>query len=517
MNSKNSNRLTNAEKKEIITYLEQNKATKFTSVAQLFSEKLNKQISAKSIGNYSKNKESIIANAALNFDIKRITKGSRYQELNDKLWDWIQTIESFGAVYSEKILKEKALQIAKEMNIDEFRATNGWLYSFKSAHNINCKILSGEASNYTKQNFTEFYELTNKKMSEYAPENIYNCDETALFFKQVPSRSLMAKARKGIKAYKDRVSLLLCTNLTGSDKRKLFIIGKSRCPRALKHFNYESICDYASNKTAWMTSDYFNNWLMRFDRDLCRKSKKILLLLDNCPAHNIKFVPGCIELIFLPKNSTFITQPLDAGIIKSFKGNYFHYLISNVLSQLNPDLHASMAFKKHNIKEAIIFSSWAWDNVSSETIINCWKEAGYNVVPNCTSTSQVNNDFDNLQEKIDLLGLSDPVGYEKFISGIATENELIQNIVEDLQDENTVVNENSVQEITDENLLSEEEIDENIKITLNEAKESFKIFKEYILMNADSGTDLILNLGKYEKFLNTKNKTKKKITDFFSK
>ena len=95
------------------------------------------------------------------------------------------------------------MQIAKEVNHTEFKATNGWLYSFKSANIINYKTLSGEVSDNTKQNFVELMIKKIKKMSEYDSDKIYNCNETALFFKKAPSKSLMVKARKGIKACKD--------------------------------------------------------------------------------------------------------------------------------------------------------------------------------------------------------------------------------------------------------------------------------------------------------------------------
>jgi hypothetical protein len=63
--------------------------------------------------------------------------------------------------------------------------------------------------------------------------------------------------------------------------------------------------------------DYLNklNQLMR------RQNRNILLLADNAPTHlmDVTFQLSNIKVHFLPPNTTSHLQPLDAGIINSFK------------------------------------------------------------------------------------------------------------------------------------------------------------------------------------------------------
>lgn len=261
-------RLIIIEKQEIILYIEQNKSMKNTRIAEIFSDKFKKTVSARSIGNYRVSKDKILESVSLNSKAKRITKKCKYDEVNEKLFEWIQMVEVYGGVYTERIIKEKALMIAKDLKTRDFCASNGWIHSFKSRYGIGLKILSVEASDLSKDNFSEFYSNIEKKLEKYNPEDVYNCDETALFFKLMPSKSLVTKIRKGVKKYKDRITLLLCTNFSGTDKRKPLIIGKSKNPWALKHFNYKGVCDYASNKTAWMTGQQFAKWITKFDHEL---------------------------------------------------------------------------------------------------------------------------------------------------------------------------------------------------------------------------------------------------------
>ena len=56
------------------------------------------------------------------------------------------------------------------------------------------------------------------KILKYGPENIYNADETGIFFKLIPCKTVCKNVRNGYKLLKDRISLLLCTNMTGTDK-----------------------------------------------------------------------------------------------------------------------------------------------------------------------------------------------------------------------------------------------------------------------------------------------------------
>ena len=64
------------------------------------------------------------------------------------------------------------------------------------------------------------------------------------------------------------------------------------------------------------------------DSNLIMKAedREILLLLDNAPIHPKDFKLSNIELFFFPPNTSSLIQPLDQGIIKSFKDYYKKFL-----------------------------------------------------------------------------------------------------------------------------------------------------------------------------------------------
>jgi hypothetical protein len=88
-------------------------------------------------------------------------------------------------------------------------------------------------------------------IEQYAPQDIFNMDETALFYNAQPKRTLDIKGERchGGKAYKDRVTMLLCCNADCSEKLRPLVVGKfekPRCMKGVKHYP----CNYKASKNA---------------------------------------------------------------------------------------------------------------------------------------------------------------------------------------------------------------------------------------------------------------------------
>jgi len=96
-------------------------------------------------------------------------------------------------------------------------------------------------------------------------------------------------------------------------------------------------------------------------------------LLDNCPAHppaeTLKTRDGLIKVAYLPKNTTSLIQPLDQGIIATFKKNYRRELVSNIVSSEMP---VTDFLKGMTIKDFIYTGATAWNAIARSTIEGCW-------------------------------------------------------------------------------------------------------------------------------------------------
>ncbi|UYV78592.1 hypothetical protein LAZ67_16002085 [Cordylochernes scorpioides] len=220
--------------------------------------------------------------------------------------------------------------------------------------------------------------------SGYDPANIYNADETGLFFQLIPDLTLAHKDEncRGVKRMKQRITVLLCCNSTGTDKRRLLIIGKSAKPRCLRNFSPHFYCTYTSNSKAWMTSSIFQEWLLQFSKQLVSEGRRILLLLDNATSH---CVPNDglsnIKIHFLPPNMTASLQPLDSGIIKSFKAQYRKLQLQKMVELADAHLPTELC-----LDYAVRYCKMAWNSVSPDSISNCWNHTG---IIRFTSTAAV--------------------------------------------------------------------------------------------------------------------------------
>ena len=66
------------------------------------------------------------------------------------------------------------------------------------------------------------------------------------------------------------------------------IIHKCRQPRCFgKSFNPQSISYYFYNTKAWMTMTIWEDWLVQINNDFRRRSRKVLLLVDNAPGPGV--------------------------------------------------------------------------------------------------------------------------------------------------------------------------------------------------------------------------------------
>ena len=79
-----------------------------------------------------------------------------------------------------------------------------------------------------------------KTLDEYALNDIYNMDETGLFYRMQADNSLATRQLEGRKQNKERITIAICCNADGSDKLLLWVIGKSFNPRCFKNANREN-------------------------------------------------------------------------------------------------------------------------------------------------------------------------------------------------------------------------------------------------------------------------------------
>ena len=258
---------------------------------------------------------------------KRI-RPSKHRDLERALFLWHTELSARRVAHSDEMLQTKAKEFGEKLGVTEFAYSKGWLASFKKRHGIKQYVRHGEAASVDAAVVVSGREKLRATLSEYALADIYNFDETGLFFRLEPNRTLATGPVSGSKICKERITLGVCANADGSDKIKPFVIGKSARPRCFpRNWDVQQLVTYRNNTKAWMTAELFGDFLRSFYSGMRAQDRHVLLLLDNASSHKCDFDLSHTTLEFLPPNTTSKLQPMDAGIIQNFKVLYKKQLI----------------------------------------------------------------------------------------------------------------------------------------------------------------------------------------------
>jgi len=167
-------------------------------------------ISKSSVANIIRRKEEYLSDYASNCNkgIKRKQKDDGGQKIDELVFEWFTVQRSKNIPISGPILQEKARQFAEQLGYlpGEFKGSNGWLEKFRTRHAISSHVISGESTSVDNSTVEEWSKRLLTIIDGYDKNNIFNADETGLFYRALPDRSLVLKKEEckgGKKVKKD--------------------------------------------------------------------------------------------------------------------------------------------------------------------------------------------------------------------------------------------------------------------------------------------------------------------------
>lgn len=465
-----------------------------------------------------------------NLSMKRMRKESPAEKINEITLQFIKTCNAKNISLSGPMIQDFARQVAEKAGLMDFKASNGWLDKFRNRHKITFNIICGEEQNVSEEVVTQWQQNLASTIEGFSADCIYNCDETALFYKALPTKSFMApdSSRKGIKALKDRLTILFCCNSLGEKLTPLVIYkcGKPRCFKAINNDTKKLPVEYFFNKNAWMTGLIFNQWLQKINKNFRKQNKKVLLLMDNASCHTITTELTNITIKFLPPNTTDKLQPLDQGIIRAFKSRYRSLFIKHIINQIEKISTASEFAKSLNILTAINWISQVWQELPESVIRNCFHHTGIKI------TSLVEINFPETENEVQALIndlsayelINEPVRESLFIE--CDGNELIE--ANDWQEELLNVAQSLNPEFTPpiiELMSDNDDVDGEAEINGAEefppsqaqVNEAINLLKKFAIMKCDTLIPVVSNVEKIIVEYNYSQRPKPKqklITDF---
>ena len=310
-----------------------------------------------------------------------------WPDLDAALFAWQQQmLKQKSAITSEElkdVAKRLFYQLPQYQHEEPPRFSYAWLEGYKARYNIK-KHGHRDGSSATNQAVVAEYERLREDLKNYKRDDIYNMEETALFWKMSPDGTLVSESHASGKVEKARITVNLACNFTGTHKLPLWIVGKAQIPRCFDRSgvqveNFSMV--WRHNGKAWMTSGMFEEYLHWFDGQMA--GRKVCLLMDELSAAtyglsspNLVYSEGLANttILLLPTEATlYVGQPMAQGIILSWKTYYKRRWLTYICDEYdaNRDPMRSMT-----VLQAIRWAIAAWEvEVTATTVQHSWRKS----------------------------------------------------------------------------------------------------------------------------------------------
>ena len=138
------NTLTLKQKYEVIDTAKKNPGMSVRAIANIFS------CGRSQISTILNNKETVVEQYESNMSstsmlTRKRSRQSDFAPVNEALYTWYSLAKSRNIYPAGPQLCEKAKLIAEQLNVPDFKGSNGWLASWKNKYNIKQMRVSGES------------------------------------------------------------------------------------------------------------------------------------------------------------------------------------------------------------------------------------------------------------------------------------------------------------------------------------------------------------------------------------
>lgn len=148
-----------------------------------------------------------------------------HQDVENALLMWFKAQRSQNVSVSGRLLQEKANHFARLFGKMDFECSESWIYRFRQRHDIVVDKVCVEVASVSQSDCDKWLKKVSPKLTkDYTDSQICNADETGLFLKLTPKKTLKFKRDKyvGGKLSKDRIAVLVASSMAGK-KRKLLV------------------------------------------------------------------------------------------------------------------------------------------------------------------------------------------------------------------------------------------------------------------------------------------------------
>jgi len=277
-------------------------------------------------------------------------------------------------------------------SFDSVEQCRFWVYSIMDRNNLSIRRKTTDAKSLTEEELMsskiDFVQEVRNSISfhDYPLKYVINMDETGSHFDITPNSTIARRGSKRVSVQSSNssnaCSIFLAVALDGS-KLKPFVVFKGKkdgnLAKGIMKSNLDQRNHYAFQKSGWCDTDTMIIWAKTSLADHLKDcNTPSLLMMDNFSVHQTGPVKEALaelgtSVMYLPPNTTSVTQILDVGVNKQFKGHLQQFQMS----------HLVQTFEKSGGKVKItreLMSKMiadAWDLVTPTAVTNTARKIGF--------------------------------------------------------------------------------------------------------------------------------------------
>ncbi len=375
------------------------------------------QIGRTQAGAILKNRAQVLEEFQQNCDLdlkKRRLRKPIHEDVNDIVYRWYQTAQSLSIPVTGAMLQSKAKWFAEKLGNNDFKASNGWLHSFRKRHQIVFGAVCGGVTAAVEPYCDTGGDWVTSLIQDYRLEDVYLCGEMGLLYRALPDVT-MNQQQPGLL---QQLTVLLCCNATGTDLYKPLVIGTADRPQCFHNLDLNQLpVFWKANRKSLMNRQLFAIWLMEFDRHIGNQKRRVMLLVDNVPSHPADVPLKHVTLKYFPSLALSQMHPLEKAM-EAMRQNYRRLQLRSVVVRVdNPESLTDTITEL----DACLWLAKAWQDTDPATVTKCFVQSGFSGPPSADSASQGSSSTNaELQQLIGqcsgMLHLSQPMPVQDFIT-----------------------------------------------------------------------------------------------------
>ena len=312
-------------KRKYIDFVKDHGATAYRAWKHFRTEHPNVQESQ--VRQWLKKKDEIEAGRVCGARVAGAGRPPLSRSLEDVLFEFIFQMRMQKHMVKKSLIKKKALDIANEMGILDFRASDGWLRRFFSRYDLTLR----RATNLTRlsdidvvQRAVSYFSYLRSVRKNYSASNVVLMDETAVFFETTRTSTVDVVGARHVVLRTTgfasmRITSMLAVRGNGTRVMPANIFKGAREEPAML-----AGCYTFTQPNAWVDSKLLCRWIDLVLPRVIRGNARGLLIWDASRAHISKEVKAhCrsvnVDMAVIPGGMTAYLQAGDLCFYKPFK------------------------------------------------------------------------------------------------------------------------------------------------------------------------------------------------------